>query len=334
MAARGDGASPGQGQQYENLRAFLEAIESAIADLDHKQMQAVDVETVAAETLERVEADLLQPIEDRLQEDRDTLAAAVEATDQALDETTASAGAIEDAGLPAALKRLEELPAQLDAAVDPARAELVSRFEGLGTEGFALTAEQVRQAGAAVESAGDGGSGLQAFLELAADLHALAESHASGQHEEAAAVDDRAAALSDANETTHAAAEAGARLWGEACAGALEGHCDTHADEVRVVYANWDIACAPQGAEVERALESAVTRLEEALGAADGAVDRETEDAQGALDGLHGEMKDAHERMDGGRGILEMLLEEAVPGLGTARRVVDRMKDLMDALGS
>jgi len=192
----------------------------------------------------------------------------------------------------------------------------------------------VQQAGTSIEAADDGGSSLQPFLELPGELQVQAESHDEEQQREAAEIDTRTTALSGANDATHTAAEAGARTWGETCANALEGICDTQADAARDVYTGWEQATEPQQGEMDQAIESVRTRLSGALDAEDANVDRETSEAQGSLDQLHDQMKKANDEMDEGESLFMTLAEMALPELAIARRMVDKFKDLAEAVGS
>jgi hypothetical protein len=326
------GSSPEDSPAYQNLREFLEAIEACNAALDAKEQEAVNVEIIASEAVERADT-ILQAIAEALTEDWNTLVQAVQATDQALDEATAAANAAVEAELPEAVRRLEEVPSLLDAAVDPVRAESVSRFDSLKDDAFALMAGHVQQAGTSIEAADDGSSSLQPFLELPAELHTQAETHASDQQQEVAEIDQRTTAVAAASDATHAAAEEGARTWGETCCTALEGNCETQAVAAETAYEVWQVTAEPQATQIAEAIESAGTRLTGALDTEDGNVDRETAEAQGSLDQLHEQMKKAHEELDEGQSIFMTLAEVALPELAIARRVVDKMKDLADAVG-
>lgn len=326
------GSSPDDSPAYQNLKEFLEAIEACNAALDAKTQEAVNVEGIAAEAVE-LAGSALQAIEDALAEDWDRLVQAVEAADQAIEEATATANATVETELPAAVQRLEEVPSLLDAAVDPARAELVSRFDSLRDRAFAAMAGHVQQAGTSIDAADDGSSSLQPFLELPAELHALAEAHASDQQQAAGEIDQRTAALADASDATHTAVDAGAHTWGETCTNAIDALGNTQAGAVRDVYTGWKQATDPHQGEVAQAVQSLRTGLTAALDTEDGHVDRKTSEAQGSLDRLHEQMKKANEEMDEGESLFMTLAEVALPELAIARRMVDKIKDLTEAMG-
>jgi hypothetical protein len=287
---------------------------------------------IAEEGVEKA-GPVMQAIEMSLAADWEALLQAVDGTHQAIDSGTDTANAIVATDLPEAVGRLEPLPAQLDAAVDPARADLVSAFQSLKDDGFALLAGAVQPAATAFERAAEGDTPLQSFLELPGELHELASGHASDQGQEVDAIDLRTEALATANEATHGAAETEARTWGETCVAAMESHCTSQVGPVQAVYESWEQTAGTQGTEVDQAVESAGRRLTDALDVEDENVDRETAEAQESLDRLHEEMKEADQALDGGQGIFDTLVNGLLPELAIARGMIDKLKDLAEAMG-